>query len=32
MRILTKEQLLKEPSGTVYATYVSDFINEKFAC
>ena len=28
MRILTKEQLLKEPSGTVYATYVSDFINE----
>lgn len=28
MRILTKEQLLKEPSGTVYATYVSNFINE----
>ena len=28
MRILTKEQLLKEPSGTVYAEYVSEFINE----
>lgn len=28
MRILTKEQLLKEPSGTVYAEYVSDFIKE----
>lgn len=28
MRILTKEQLLKEPSGTVYAEYVSEFIKE----
>ena len=28
MRILTKEQLSKEPSGTVYAEYVSDFIKE----
>ena len=27
MRILTKEQLLKEPSGTVYAEYVSEFTN-----
>ena len=28
MRILTREQLLKEPRGTVYAQYVSDFIKE----
>lgn len=28
MRILTKEQLLKEPSGTVYAEYASEFIKE----
>ena len=27
MRILTREQLLHEPSGAVYAEYVSDFIN-----
>nr|DAR20217.1 MAG TPA: hypothetical protein [Caudoviricetes sp.] len=28
MRILTREQLLGEPSGTVYAEYVLDFIKE----
>lgn len=28
MRILTREQLLGEPSGTVFAEYVSEFIKE----
>lgn len=28
MRILTKEQLLKDPSETVYAEYASEFIKE----
>ena len=26
MRILTREQLLKEPSGTVYTTYITNYV------
>lgn len=27
MRILTREQLLNEPSGTVYTTYITNYVN-----
>lgn len=27
MRILTREQLLKEPSGTVYTTYITNYVD-----